>query len=73
MKRLRKFAIRKCLILKDAILVDSSTLEEYGNSKKEKREQAPALHTQLYTGLSIACLKGKSTGKTFPISHGLRD
>ena len=34
--------------------------------KKEKREQAPALHTQLSTGLIVSYFKGKSMGKTFP-------
>jgi hypothetical protein len=37
-----------------------------GCPKKQKREQAPAPHTQFYTGLSIADCIGKSMGKRIP-------
>jgi hypothetical protein len=42
-KWLRKFAIRKCLILKKAILVVLDEQKPEWPSQKEKREQAPAL------------------------------
>jgi len=51
-------AFRKSLILKDAILLGLKG----GNGRfaRKKREQAPALQTQLSTGLSIAQSRGKS-------------
>jgi hypothetical protein len=44
-KRLTKFAIRKWLILKDAILVALDAQRLKWLPGKEKREQAPALET----------------------------
>jgi hypothetical protein len=49
-KGVTKFAFRKLLILKDAILVVWGKQGRNGCPGKEKREQAPALHTQLSTG-----------------------
>jgi hypothetical protein len=49
-KGITKFAFRKLLILKDAILVVWGKQGRNGCPGKEKREQAPALHTQLSTG-----------------------
>jgi hypothetical protein len=45
-KALTKFAFRKLLILKDAILVVLDWQDRNGYLEKEKREQAPALYTQ---------------------------
>jgi hypothetical protein len=49
-KRLTKFAFRKPLILKGAVLVVLGTHKTWNSvCLEEKREQAPALQTQLPT------------------------
>jgi hypothetical protein len=55
-----KFAIRKWLILKGAILVGLGLQGGNGGLEKEMREQAPALHTQLSTPLSMPENRRKS-------------
>ena len=56
-KGLTKIAFRKLLILKGAVLAVLGWQRRNGCPEKEKRELAPALHTQLSTGLSIARIK----------------
>jgi hypothetical protein len=48
------------LILNDVFLVDPASHAGKYTLKKEKREQAPALHAQLSTRTSVAQIKGLS-------------
>jgi len=59
-KGLTEFAFRKCVILNKMFLAEQHRLTRKKALKKEKREQAPALQTQLSAGLTIARIRTKS-------------
>jgi hypothetical protein len=59
-KAFTKFAFHKCLILKEMFFVEQAGYEPKSQPKKKKREQAPALQTELSTRLSVAWDREKS-------------
>jgi hypothetical protein len=61
-KGLTELAFRKWVILNEMFLAKQRGLTRKKALKKEKREQAPALQTQLPTASSIARIRTKSRG-----------
>jgi hypothetical protein len=61
-KGLTEFAFRKSVILNEMSLAEQHGLTGKEALKKEKREQAPALQTQLSTALSIARIRINARG-----------
>jgi hypothetical protein len=63
-KRLTKFAFRKWLILKDMFLVEQEGQGGKSSPKKEKQQQAAALHIE-FSIASIIPWAGEKSRKSF--------